>query len=471
MPDSDTAGYLTDVAYPAHFHRETLPAWLVSTATALGHAAPALEQPYTWMDLGCGAGLGVLLAAAANPTGRFIGVDVSAREIDRAQRTAALAGLANAQFVCVDINDSMATQALPPCEFIVTHGLYSWVDAQTRARVASVIHHHLKPGGIAYVAYMSQPGSAAFAAARKLLQMTAAQAPGDSAARARAGMQYLQALARAGAGFFIEHPAAHREVLQADAREDAYLAHELLNDDWHALHVADVIADFAAGGCAYLGSATLLDNIDSVSLPRGVQPLLEDLRRQAAPIAQQETLRDLARNQNLRRDLYQRGAPARADHRLDADAHRRALLAQQVGLLPAAPSQWPASGELVLETRIGPVTLPWEHVRPLLAALADASRSYAHLAALPAYRAQPGFVNSLLQVLAWAGWVHYHPAAGTLPAPAATQLAQRVLADAGYGDWQILPGLGTAVPRGASPSATRRPAVPPGQCAGSALRP
>ncbi len=449
MPDAlprHGAGYITDVAYPDHFHRETLPSWLVATATALGRTAPALDAPYTWLDLGCGAGLGVLLAAAANPTGRFLGVDFSAREIDRARRTAGQAGLTNVQFACLDVNDAGA-QALPACDFIVSHGMLSWVGQDTRTSMVRFIHQHLKPGGIAYLAYMSQPGSAAFASARRLLQMSARRAQGDSAARARAGMALLQGLAQGGAGFFVEHPAASREVLRAHTLDDAYLAHELLNDEWHALHVADVMSDLAAGDCDYLGSATLLDNIDAMSIPGKVLPLLADLHRQGAPVAETETFRDVARNQSLRRDLYQRAAPPGT--RLTPDAHRQALLAQRVCLLPLGARQLATSDEHgVLDTRIGPVTIPMAHVRPLLQALAAGRQTYADIASLPAYRGNPGVVSQFLQALAWAGWLHYQPPAAAMkPVPDVRRAAERALAEHGYGDWSLMAEAGSAVRR------------------------
>jgi hypothetical protein len=36
--DRTDAAYVHDVPYPAHFHRETMPAWLCATLTAMGEA-------------------------------------------------------------------------------------------------------------------------------------------------------------------------------------------------------------------------------------------------------------------------------------------------------------------------------------------------------------------------------------------------------------------------------------------------
>ena len=62
-------GYVGDVAYAAHYHRATAPAWLHCVATALGRRAPDPSRPYRWCELGCGPGFGASVLAAANPHG------------------------------------------------------------------------------------------------------------------------------------------------------------------------------------------------------------------------------------------------------------------------------------------------------------------------------------------------------------------------------------------------------------------
>lgn len=445
---SSASSYITDVAYPAHFHRETMPVWLVAALTALGHRAPDLQQPFTWLELGCGTGLGVMVAAAAHPHGQFIGIDFSAREIAQAERMAREAGLSNVRFVCQDLLETARLaddMDAPDCDFVVTHGVYSWVGEPVRVAIDHIVGRRLRPGGVAYVAYASQPGAASFASAQKLLRMATRQHPGDSAARARAGFTRLQALAQAGAGYFVEHPSSQRILARMAQMDDAYLAHDFLNEEWQPLHVADMMARLEAAGCAFVGSATVLENLDAVSIPAGMQPVLAQWQREGADAATLETVRDLARNQSLRRDLYQKTHGA--DHRLTADAHRAALLAQRVMLLPGAPAVLKAEGALRLSTGIGPVEVAVSQVSPLLAALRAGPRSYAELARLPAYAGNPGFINSLLQVLAWAGWLHAvapGDAAQMQACEATARRLQVILAKAGYPNLHPVAQAGTA---------------------------
>jgi SAM-dependent methyltransferase len=401
-------GYITDVVYPRHFHRETMPVWMTSVLTALGRRSPDLTRPYTWLELGCGSGLSTVVAAATNPLGRFIGIDINAEAIGQARALAQSADILNANFHCLDFDQAFvaAEDQIPRCDFLVVHGVYSWISPDSRAAVQEIVSHKLKSGGVLYVSYLSHPGSASFAAARRLMRMTAQNHPGSCIDKVRAGLSLLQRMAQAGAGYFQEHPRTLQDDRALDDANAAFLAHEYLNEHWDALHVADVMADFAAVGCEYAGSAIPCENIEAASLPADMLPLLEELRRSGADAAAIETCKDLARYQTQRCDLYQR---RHSDgNALSADEQRTAINAQRVCLLPAAPAHPVATtGMLTLQSRVGPVKLPMADVAPLLAALQDGPRSHAELASLPAYAGQPEFVNQALHMLAWAGWLRF----------------------------------------------------------------
>lgn len=167
------------------------------------------------------------------------------------------------------------------------------------------------------------------------------------------------------------------------------------------------MAEFEAIGCDYVGSATRIENLDAASIPQQCQPLLADLRLQGASVPTMETFKDIARNQSQRRDLYQR-IPLRGDNRLPTDIHRQRLLNQRICLLPCTPSHHDFKGaQLRIETRIGPLEIQMEHLRPLLNALQARPVTYADLARLPAYASQPGQINQWLQCLADVGWLQF----------------------------------------------------------------
>ena len=68
-------GYVVDVGYTEGFYPELTPVLLGFAALLGGTGAPDFGRPFTYYELGCGNGKSTALLAAANPHGRFIGVD------------------------------------------------------------------------------------------------------------------------------------------------------------------------------------------------------------------------------------------------------------------------------------------------------------------------------------------------------------------------------------------------------------
>jgi ubiquinone/menaquinone biosynthesis C-methylase UbiE len=92
------------VSDPLHAAVEARYGALAATATSLscgGAAELAAVRPgESCLDLGCGRGRDALrLAELTGPTGRVVGVDLTARMVDEARRAAAAAGAANVDIV------------------------------------------------------------------------------------------------------------------------------------------------------------------------------------------------------------------------------------------------------------------------------------------------------------------------------------------------------------------------------------
>ncbi|THT97949.1 methyltransferase domain-containing protein [Lampropedia puyangensis] len=418
--------YITDVAYPAHFHREMMPLWLHATLTGIGIDAPSIERPFTWLELGCGSAVNLLAAAARYPHSVFVGIDLSEREIEQARQWAKACALENVHFLCANFEALSPEGVLPRLlgnewrqaqvsafDYIVSHGVYSWVNVQTRHAMHAIIGQYLKPKGIAYLAYNCQPGAATFAATQRLMYLNAQRLGGAHADHIHNSLDLALTVAQGGAGYFVEQPAAWRELERIRHMDTAYLAHEFFNRNWSALHVSDVMADLTQSNCVYAGSATPIENIDAFSLPTKLRNLVSHMHHQGIGIAQIETTKDIARNQTMRRDLYQKlpqastAAPEKSPIQLSAQEHRAKLMKQRVALLPAAQTAGKRDISIRIPTRIGPVELPAGHVQPIVQKLRNGSQTYAELTRLEPYCTAPGSLNPVLQTLAWAGWLQF----------------------------------------------------------------
>lgn len=108
--------------------------------TAFAHLRPGEIV----VDLGCGGGLDVLLAAAkVGPTGRAIGIDMTPEMIERARRNAARQGIVNAEFHLATIDKLPLADASVDC--LLSNCVINL--APDKSAVFREMFRVLKPGG------------------------------------------------------------------------------------------------------------------------------------------------------------------------------------------------------------------------------------------------------------------------------------------------------------------------------------
>lgn len=85
------------------------------------------------LELGCASGGNLLPMAASLPEAEFVGVDLSERQIEMAQAGAAAGGLENVEFLAGDALSLLAGGLGRRFDYIILHGLYSWVPVEVQA--------------------------------------------------------------------------------------------------------------------------------------------------------------------------------------------------------------------------------------------------------------------------------------------------------------------------------------------------
>ncbi|MDD5328486.1 MAG: class I SAM-dependent methyltransferase [Sulfuricella sp.] len=290
--------YLTDLEYTGHFYPFLAPARLAYAAAINGHRAPSLER-FTWCELGCGKGITALLLAALHPGGEFIACDLNPHHIEYGESLRRAAGVENLRFHAKSIGQ-MLDDDLPPCDFIVMHGLYSWVPAPVRDEIHAFLRRFLKPGGLVLASYNALPGWAPLQPLRQMMRTLAAAQSGDSAQKVRGAFDRLKRLAEGGAGYFRDVPAAAAHLDEMAQRDVRYLAHEYLTPCNTPFHFAEVAQAMAGAGLAYAGSATPRHNYLELMAP----PEFDGLLAAAGSRVELETLRDFLVNTRFRRDIY-----------------------------------------------------------------------------------------------------------------------------------------------------------------------
>src|SRR5438552_12362699 len=140
-------GYAADIPYLRDFKPMLAPAWLDHVALVAAIEPPARQDGFAWCDLGCGQGVTAAILAATHPTGVFHGIDAMAAHIDHARRLAAAAAVPNIGFHAVDFA-AAADLELPQFDYIVAHGVYTWIDRESQRDLRRFIARRLAPGGL-----------------------------------------------------------------------------------------------------------------------------------------------------------------------------------------------------------------------------------------------------------------------------------------------------------------------------------
>ena len=109
------------------------------------------------LELGCGDGANLLPMAYLLPDSRFYGIDLAAKPIAQGVAHAAELGVSNLRLEAMDIMDFPADAG--EFDYIIVHGIYSWVPEFVREKILAICAAHLAPQGIAYVSYKTYPGS------------------------------------------------------------------------------------------------------------------------------------------------------------------------------------------------------------------------------------------------------------------------------------------------------------------------
>ncbi|TWB82811.1 methyltransferase family protein [Nitrospirillum amazonense] len=305
-----TRGYASDLDYTRGWYRELSPLWL-DTALVLAGVAPPQpgERGPVWLELGCGHGLSALALAAARPDMTVIAVDFNPTHIHGAQRLAQAAGLSNIRLIEADFAELAADGSndaaglLPPLDYVVLHGVYTWVGDESRRHIARLIARRLKSGGAAYLSYNCLPGWAAAMPVQFLLNAYGQALPGPKAAAGDQARDLLLHLLNQGAGYFNGNAAASARADRLRGATAPYLVHEYMHSGWQPAYHAQVADDLSAAKLSYAGSAAWVENFPDLMMTRAQQ----DMAAAAPTRALAETVKDYVTNQPLRRDIFVRG--------------------------------------------------------------------------------------------------------------------------------------------------------------------
>jgi methyltransferase-like protein/predicted O-methyltransferase YrrM len=297
-----------DVPYPDLCYTQTHPDRLATLATLLGLTPPPVENGRL-LEIGCAVGGNIIPMAYGLPDAKFVGIDISPHQIKLGQETIHALGLKNVTLKVADILEIDAD--FGQFDYIIAHGIYSWVPANVRDKLLAICRENLSANGIAYVSYNVLPGWHMLGALRDMMlyHIHDVSNPQERAVQAQQFVDFLLESASPADPYGTLGKAFH-ELLQSyngfvtkergTTQGDAQL---LLHDELAPVNDAVYFHEFTdhaqQHGLQYLIEAEL-----SRVMPNNFPPpVAQQLAQMSKSTVEMEQYMDFSRNRSFRQTL------------------------------------------------------------------------------------------------------------------------------------------------------------------------
>jgi SAM-dependent methyltransferase len=307
-----SSGFAYDLLdYPSGTFPQAHPGHIHAVGRMFG-AEPAPVETCRVLEFGCGDGTHLIGCAYTHPGSTFVGMDLSAVAIERGRRAIAALGLAN-----VTLHHADLTTWEPPPEpfdYVIAHGLYSWVPAPVREHLMSLFARVLAPNGLGYISYNTYPGCHVRKMVWEMLKAPTAGAstPDEKVEKALSMARFLKegcSVVRANAMVLV--PELDDFLLERKSK--ASLFHDDLSDVNDPMYLSEFLAHAGRHSLRFVAEAEA-STMETDGYPEAVAKVLNELAE--ADVAAKEQRIDFLRLRRFRQTILSHAdasAPARPD--------------------------------------------------------------------------------------------------------------------------------------------------------------
>ncbi len=284
------------VPYSSHPYPQSHPDHLATMAQLFG-MKPAPVTECRVLELGCAAGGNIVPMAAQLPGSRFVGVDLSKKQIEDGQQTLAALSLNNIELKHASILD--IDKSWGEFDYILCHGVFSWVPEDVQKRILAIYSENLAANGVGYISYNTYPGWHMRGMIRHMMNYHVAQfeKPEMRIRQARALLKFMS-------DSVPQQDNPHGMVLKRELdllnrQADSYLFHEHLEEQNRPLYFHQFAEWAREHQLRYLGEADF-----GTMLARGFsENTRQTLDRISDDIVRKEQYMDFLRNRPFRQTL------------------------------------------------------------------------------------------------------------------------------------------------------------------------
>ncbi len=281
-----------ETPYESYPYAQTRPESLKAIAHIFGLETPALETA-RFLELGCASGGNMITHAMHYPKAKFVGIDLSQVQVEMGNKQIQALGLKNMELKAMSITD--ITKSLGEFDYIICHGVLSWVPEVVRDAIFRVSQENLSKNGIAYISYNTLPGWNMVRTIRDMMMFHSRNFKeiNEQVQQSRLLLDFVKDSLEGSNSPYGEVMSAEAKLLST--QPDHYLRHDHMEDINFQFYFHEFMKDAAKRDLQYLGDASLA-SMYAGNLPKQISDKLAEV----TDIVRSEQYMDFVTNRRFR---------------------------------------------------------------------------------------------------------------------------------------------------------------------------
>lgn len=303
------------VPYESYSYPHTHPSMMHAVGTLFG-LSPIDFRKAKVLELGCASGGNLFSQALIYPKADFFGIDLSAEQIALANKARDAIGAKNVRFEQMDITKFDMKKYEGHFDYIICHGVYSWVPETVREKILELCDKCLAPQGLALISYNTLPGWNAVRSLREMMLFHANrfENPADKIKQAKALLKFLSENVSEGRGGYKALIEEERKML--DKTNDSYIFHDHLEHTNAQFYFHQFMESAVKNNLAYVGDSAI-SSMFVGNMPKGAMEALKAVNDAVG----QEQYMDFVTNRRFRNTILCKMAEgAKIKRNLDENA-------------------------------------------------------------------------------------------------------------------------------------------------------
>ena len=282
-------------------------------------------KPFNYLELAFGRG-GSINVHAVTTAGNYVGTDFNPTQVAMAKEYIVSDNITLYDDSFKELLERFEREQ-PQFDYIVFHGIFSWISKENQKIILEIIRKFLKVGGVVYNSYNCAPGWSSKMPTRELFKLhndMHNSAKSNVESHIEESMQFLNDFLALNPIYAINAPLNKVLVESLQSHSRAYIAHEYNNANWECFYFYQVAQLMEEAKCSFATSAMPLDLIDMCHFTDEMLAFLNTIQNGIF----KEQLKDYCKNTQFRKDIFVKGA-----HRISTKQREQRLLNTRFALI------------------------------------------------------------------------------------------------------------------------------------------